>query len=87
MQVYNFTVDKKTGKPSATAECHVINAVTRQPVYDHETDNLTPDLNGITIKEVLSQGTLEPGSYEVAVTVYDLVSKQALTPTAKFVVK
>jgi GWxTD domain-containing protein len=88
MQVYNLTVDKKTGTPLASAEYHVVNIATNQSVYDHESVDLTPDLgNGITLKELLSPGTLAPGTYQVTVTVYDLVSKQTLTPTAKFVVK
>jgi GWxTD domain-containing protein len=88
MQAYNLTVDKKTGTPMATAEYHVVNTATNQPVYDHEAVDLTPDLgNGVTLKELLSSGTLAPGAYQVNVTIYDLVSKQKLTPTVKFVVK
>jgi hypothetical protein len=88
MQVYNLTVDKKTGTPMATAEYHVVNAATNQLVYDHEAVDLTPDLgNGVTLKELLSSGTLGPGTYQVTVTVYDMVSKQTLTPTVKFMVK
>ncbi len=88
MQVYNLTVDKKTSTPFAMAEYHVVNTATNQSVYSHEVVDLTPDLgNGTTLKEVLSQGTLAPGTYQVTVTVYDLVSKQTLTPTVKFMVR
>lgn len=88
MQVYNLTVDQKTGNPAVTAAYHVVNGATNQTVYDHEANDLKPDLdNGITLREVLSQGTLEPGVYQVTVTVYDLVSKQTIAPMRKFVVR
>jgi GWxTD domain-containing protein len=88
MQVYNLAPDKKSGRSLATVTYRVVNTATNQSVYDHETSDLMADTSrSVTLKEVLSPGTLEPGTYQVTVTVYDLVSKQALTPTVKFVVK
>jgi GWxTD domain-containing protein len=88
MQVYNLTIDPNTDKPSATAEYHVMNTATGKQVLENETKNLMPDLgNGATLKRVLPQGALESGTYEVKVTVYDLVSKEAITHTARFLVK
>ena len=88
MQVYNLSVDKKFGLPSAKATYRVVNTATNQTVYEHEVLDLTPDLGaGVTLKELLSPGKLEPGTYQVTVDVYDLVSKQTLSPTAKFMVQ
>jgi GWxTD domain-containing protein len=86
MQVYNVTTDTK--QPTATVKCQVVNVTTHQSVYSHEISDFVPNAsNGGTLKEMLSPGTLEPGTYQVTVTVNDLISKQTITPTAKFVVK
>jgi hypothetical protein len=87
MQLYNLELDAGTGKPRATVEYRVVNTANGQPVYDHEATDLVPDLgNGITLKEMLSRGTLEPGVYQLTVTIHDRVANRALAPTVKFAV-
>jgi hypothetical protein len=41
----------------------------------------------ITLEKSLSVGKLDPGVYQVTIKVNDLVSKQTISPTAKFTVQ
>jgi GWxTD domain-containing protein len=89
MQVYNLAVDEKTGKPAASVEYRVVNATTSQPVYD-ETENAGSAVGNdgkLTLKKAFSTNTLQPGTYQVTVTIHDMLSKQSLAPTAKFSIK
>jgi hypothetical protein len=87
MQVYNLATDEKTGKPRAAVEYRVINTASGQTVYDRESAEIASDLgNGVTLKEILSKGTLEPGVYQLTVTIHDVVANRVLAPTVKFAV-
>jgi len=87
MQVYNLALDDKTGKPRATVEYRVVNTASGQTVYQDTAAALVPDPgNGITLKEVLSKGGLEPGDYQLVVKIHDLVANRALAPEVKFTV-
>jgi GWxTD domain-containing protein len=89
MQVYNLGVDEKTKKPSATFEYQVLNTATNQPVVDF-TESTTQMGNvgeQITLQKSLPLGQLSPGVYQVTIKINDMVSKQTISPTAKFAVQ
>ena len=89
MQVYNLAVDEKTGKPAAKLEYSVVNVAGNQSVYD-EIENAGSTVgNGgsLTVKKMFATNALQPGIYQVTVTVHDLLSKQTVTPSAKFSIK
>jgi hypothetical protein len=89
MQVYNLGVDEKTKKPSATVEYQVINTANNQPVLNLTESTAQMGNVGvqITLEKSLSVGKLDPGVYQVTIKVNDLVSKQTISPTAKFTVQ
>jgi GWxTD domain-containing protein len=89
MQVYNLGVDEKTKKPSATVEYEVVNTATNQPVVDFKEDTAQMGNVGdqLTLQKSLPLNNLGPGTYQVTIKVNDLVSKQTISPTAKFAVE
>lgn len=89
MQVYNLTLDEKTKKPSATVEYHVVNTSTNQSVVDitENTDQMGNVGDQLTLQKSLPLNKLDPGVYQVTIKVNDLVSKQTISPTAKFAVE
>ena len=89
MQVYNLAIDEKTGKPSASVEYRVVNAATNQSVYDDTEGAGAAVGNGgsLTLKKQFSTSALQPGVYQVMVTIHDMLSKQSLAPSAKFSIK
>jgi GWxTD domain-containing protein len=89
LQVYNLGVDQKTNKPSATVEYQVVNTATNQPVLDFTESTATMGNIGeqVTLAKSLPLSQLDPGVYQVTIKVNDQVSKQTISPTAKFVVQ
>jgi GWxTD domain-containing protein len=89
MQVYNLGLDEKTKKPSATVEYQVINTGTNQPVLDFTESTAQMGNVGeqMTVARTLPLAKLEPGVYQVTIKVSDQVSKQTISPTAKFAVQ
>lgn len=88
MQVYNLGIDDKTKKPSATIEYDIINAQTNKSVV-HSVE--TSEQFGNVGEQVTLQKTmalnLDPGTYRVTVKVDDNISKQTISPTARFAVE
>jgi hypothetical protein len=89
LQVYNLGVDQKTNKPSATVEYQVVNTATNQHVLDFTESTATMGNIGeqVTLAKSLPLSQLDPGVYQVTIKVNDQVSKQTISPTAKFVVQ
>src|SRR5262249_26232857 len=89
MQVYNLSLDEKTKKPSATVEYSVINTATNQPVLDFTETTAQMGNVGeqVTLAKSLPLAKLDPGVYQVTIKVNDQVSKQTISPTAKFAVQ
>jgi hypothetical protein len=89
MQVYNLGLDQKTNKPSATVEYQVVNTVTNQHVLDFtETTAQMGNIGEqVTLGKSLQLGQLDPGVYQVTIKVNDQISKQTISPTAKFAVQ
>ena len=89
LQVYNLGLDQKTNKPSATVEYQVVNTVTQQHVLDFTESTAQMGNVGeqVTLGKSLQLGQLDPGIYQVTIKVNDQISKQTISPTAKFVVQ
>lgn len=89
MQVYNLTVDEKTKKPSATVNYQVVNTATNQPVVDitENTEQMGNVSDQLTLQKSLPINKLNPGVYQITIKVNDLVSKQTISPTAKFAIE
>jgi GWxTD domain-containing protein len=89
MQVYNLGIDPQTHKPDASIQYEIVNAATKQKVVDamQTTGQMTNAGEQITLENSLSVGSLAPGTYQVTVKVDDKVSKQTITPTARFAVE
>lgn len=89
MQVYNLAVDEKTGKPSASVQYRVMDLARNQSVYDLTESSRGAENDGrsVTLKKNFPAGSLPPGAYEVTVALHDLMSKQTLTRSAKFVIQ
>lgn len=89
MQVYNLAVDDKTKKPSATVEYQIVNAATNKAVVEmtENTDQMKNISDQLTLEKSLPLNKLDPGVYQVTIKVNDLVSKQTISPTAKFAVE
>ena len=89
LQVYNLGLDQKTNKPSATVEYQVVNTATNQHVLDFSETTAQMGNIGeqVTLAKTLQLSQLDPGVYQVTIKVNDQVSKQTISPTAKFVVQ
>jgi len=89
MQVYGLTMDEKTKKPSASIEYQIVNVATKKPIV--KTEETTAQLGNVgeqvTLQKSLPLNGVEPGLYEITIKVNDNISKQEITPTAKFTVE
>ncbi|HWR34549.1 MAG TPA: GWxTD domain-containing protein [Clostridia bacterium] len=88
MQVYNLTMDEKTKKPSATIEYDIVNAQTNKSVMKsvENSDQLANPGEQLTIEKSMALN-LDPGLYRLTVKVDDHVSKQTISPSARFTVE
>jgi GWxTD domain-containing protein len=89
LQVYNLGLDQKTNKPLATVEYQVTNTTTNQPVLDFTETTAQMGNVGeqVTLAKSIPLSQLDPGVYQVTIKVNDQISKQTITPTARFVVQ
>ena len=89
MQVYNLGLDDKTKKPSATVQYQVVNVATNKQVVDitENTDQMGNIGAQMTLQKSLPLSKLEPGVYQVTIKIDDQISKQTISPTAKFAVE
>jgi GWxTD domain-containing protein len=89
MQVYNLGINQETKKPNASIEYEVVNTATQKQVVHlaESTDRMGNLGDQMTLEKSLSLGSLEPGIYQIKITVKDNVSQQTITPTARFAVE
>ncbi len=82
-------LDSQTHQPSARVRHEIVNTVTGKSVVDFTTS--TQEMGNIsgqmTLERSLPLDKLGPGSYQVTIRVDDLVSRQTISPTAKFTVQ
>ena len=89
MQVYNLGVDDKTKKSSASVEYNVINTASNKSIVHSVEDTAQMGNVGdqVTLEKSLLLNQLEPGTYQITIKVNDNISKQTISPTAKFTVE
>ena len=89
LQVYGLSMDEQTKKPSANIEYEITNVANQKQVV-HMSESTAQFANPgeqITLEKSLPLASLEPGIYQITIKVNDNVSKQMITPTAKFTVQ
>jgi len=89
MQVYNLGIDQTTKKASATVEYHVVNTANNQSVlnFTESTAQMGNIGDQMTLEKSIPADKFAPGVYQVTIKVNDMVSKQAISPTAKFAIQ
>jgi GWxTD domain-containing protein len=89
MQVYNLGVGQQNKKSSAEISYDIVNSATKKAVVHsvETTDQLGNAGDQITLEKSMSLASLEPGMYELTIKVNDNISKQSISPTAKFLVQ
>jgi hypothetical protein len=70
-------------------EYQVVNAATNKPVVDitESTEQMGNIGAQMTLQKSLPLSRLDPGVYQVTIKIDDQISKQTISPTAKFVVE
>ncbi|MBZ5645941.1 MAG: GWxTD domain-containing protein [Acidobacteriia bacterium] len=89
MQIYNLGIDEQKKKPSATIEYDIVNTSTKKEVVKQveSTETMGNVGDQITLLKSLPLDKVEPGLYQITIKVSDNVSKQTVTPTARFIVE
>jgi hypothetical protein len=89
MQIYNLGIDGQKKKPSATIEYDIVNTSTKKEVVKQveSTETMGNVGDQITLLKSLPLDKVEPGLYQITIKVSDNVSKQTVTPTARFIVE
>jgi GWxTD domain-containing protein len=89
MQVYNLQTGEQTKRNSAQIEYDIVNSATKKAVLHavETSEQLGNTGDQLTLEKSMSLASLEPGVYELTVKVNDNLSKQTISPTAKFVVQ
>jgi len=89
VQLYNFSPDEKTKKPSGTVDYEVIKAGTNEKIFDfsEELDKIEgASAQQVTIEKLLPLQNMVPGQYILKMKVQDKVGNQTLNPQATFTV-
>jgi GWxTD domain-containing protein len=89
LQVYNLKVDDKTHKADTSVQYRVMKEKSTDAVlkFDFPTAKLPEHGEELTLENVLTLGSLEPGKYNLEVQVTDNIAKQSITKSSEFSVK
>jgi len=89
LQVYNLKVDEKTHKADASVQYRVMKEKASDPVlkFDLSSEKLPQHGEELTLENVLTLGSLDPGKYNLVVQVTDNLSKQSIEKSSAFTVK
>jgi GWxTD domain-containing protein len=86
MQVYNLGVDQQTHKSDATIEYNIVNTADNKSVV-HAVESTANQGEQVTVEKSLPLASLAPGVYQLTIKVDDKVSKQSISPTARFAIE
>ena len=91
MQVYNLGIDDKSKQNAATIHYQIVDLATNKTVLDQSQSSKAVGENSgnsdqLTIARSMALSPLQPGKYQVKITVDDSVSKQQVAQSAPFVV-
>jgi len=86
LQVYNLKQDKQSRKTNATISYDIVNVASNKSVLHADEASSVYGNTGdqITIEKSMPLASLEPGVYNVKITVNDQVTKQTIDPSARF---
>ena len=86
MQVYNLKINPKTKQNDATVHYTVTNLGTHKTMYEttETASKLNPNSDQVTLAKSMPLASLQPGKYEITISVNDGVSKQQLAQSAPF---
>ena len=92
MQVYNLGIDDKSKLNSATIQYQILDLATNKMVLDTSESSRNVGENSansdqLTVEKSVPLASLQPGKYQVKITVNDSVSKQQVAQTAPFTVE
>jgi hypothetical protein len=89
LQVYNLQMDQQSKKTNATISYDIVNMMTNKSVLHADESSAAYGNTGeqITIEKSMQLANLEPGLYNLKVTVNDVVTKQTINPSARFQVE
>ena len=89
MQVYNLAINEQTKKPAATVDYEITNLENKKTIV-HTTESTEQMGNlgdQLTVEKSLPLAGVEPGTYQITIKVNDSISKQTISPTARFKVE
>jgi hypothetical protein len=89
LQVYNLQQDQQSRKTRANISYDIVNIQTNKSVLHADESAAAYGNTGdqITIEKSMQLANLEPGLYNLKVTVNDDVTKQTINPSARFQVE
>jgi hypothetical protein len=91
MQVYNLAIDDKSKQNAATIQYQIMDMSTNKAILDTSENSASVGENSansdqLTVKKSVPLASLQPGKYQVTITVNDHVSKQQVAQSAPFTV-
>ncbi len=89
MQVYNLGIDEKSRQNAATIQYQIIDTASNKVILDKQELSKTLEANSdqVTLERSMPLGALQPGKYQVKITVNDSVGKQEINQVAPFTVQ
>jgi GWxTD domain-containing protein len=92
MQIYNLGIDDKSKLNSATIQYQILDLATNKMVLDTSENSRNVAENSgnsdqLTVEKSVPLASLQPGKYQVKITVNDSVSKQQVAQSAPFTVE
>lgn len=86
MQVYNLKINPKTKQNEATVHYQVVNLGTHKTLFEttESANKLNPNSDQVTLEKSMPLASLQPGNYEITISVNDGVSNQKLAQSAPF---
>ncbi len=86
MQVYNLKINPKTKQNEATVQYRVTDMGTNKTLFEttEAAAKLNPNSDQMTLEKSMPLAGLQPGKYQITISVNDGVSKQQLAQSAPF---
>lgn len=86
MQVYNLKIDPKTRKNDAIVHYQVKDLANNKTLLDssESAGKINPNSDQVTLEKSMPLSGLQPGKYQITISVNDGVSKQQLAQSAPF---
>lgn len=86
MQVYNLKINPKTKQNEATVNYRVTDLGSHKTLFEttEAASKLNPNSDQVTLEKSMPLASLQPGKYQITISVNDGVSKQQLAQSAPF---